>query len=178
MWTIRLTAVEAEHHRLLREWRNSDDFRRFCSVNRRILTELEFEEERQWLFLTGLHWQCLIRGKNDVPIGTVCSYDYSKRDGHCFVTLYVAREYRTSGAGVIASILFATTLFEELGLYKVYVDVNGHNTRVIDMLRRAGLSEEGVFKGHRVIEGERYDVFRFALYQECLTVLAKKYVKE
>jgi len=91
------------------------------------------------------------------------------------VTIYLSPEHRALGAGPIAFINFAMMLFDELALYKIYIDIHEYNVAVLNIARRAGLSAEGQFKGNRVLNGRRYDTFRFALYRERAEYLMKRF---
>jgi RimJ/RimL family protein N-acetyltransferase len=87
-------------------------------------------------------------------------------DGYGFITVFLDQASRGTGYGVDAFLLLAAHLFEAENLYKVYMDVYAYNTFSRRIFRDARLEEEGRFKGHRLHNGVRHDVIRYALYRD------------
>lgn len=165
MRKVRLSAIRDEDLELLCQWRNSPEFFAFCSQHVSTVEVDKFAEELAASFKQGRHWQSIICPAVGEPCGTIYSYDYSKRNKYCFVSVYV-QNHRAGGIGLFATMAFCYALFRELSLYKIYFEVHEHNTSVVKMLRKCGLPVEGRFKGHQVFGESRYDTLRFALYPD------------
>ena len=167
MRNVELTAITDQDFGLLCSWRNTPEFLALCTQQTCTVTAEEFRKELEACFWRDRHWQSIVRVRGDAPLGTIFSYDYSKRDKYCFVTIYLAHRHPI-GAGVYAVLTFTRALFQELSLHKIYFDVHAYNCAVTSMLQRAGLVLEGHFKGHRLHNGVRHDTFRYALYPDAL----------
>lgn len=163
---------------ILLQWRNEEKFRNECSSMRELITDQEFQQELERQFAIDRHEQVILIAANGTAIGTLFSYDYSRSDGHLFVSAYLDEKVRNRGFGVYALLVFSRWLFDGLRLFKIYADVYTTNSRVIAQLRRAGASEEGRFKGHRKCNGLRVDVIRFAVYQEQLTSALMRFMSD
>lgn len=150
---------------ILHNWRNSDHFMTFCSTRRNRVGIDEFKQELTSDFRKDRHVQCLIT-RMEKPIGTIYSYGLNKTDGYVYITTYLAIGNECKGYGAIALALFMKYLFESFGLYKIYTEAYSYNTLSLKTMRNAGFSEEGVFKGHRLIDGERYDLVRLAFFRD------------
>lgn len=170
-----LTAVREEDFVQLCRWRNDSVFQKFCGQQRNQLTVDEFRSELRACVSRGRHWQSMIRNRLDESVGTIYSYEYSKRDKYCFTTIYLDHTAARSGIGVYATLAFTQMLYSALALYKIYFDVHEYNGTVVSMLKRVGLPLEGRFAGHRLLEGSRYDTLRFALYANHLPSLLDRY---
>lgn len=149
---------------ILYAWRNASDFMHLCSTRRNTVSFEEFVAELKRDFTRDRHLQYLIY-LGEQPIGTIFSYNLNRTDGHVFVTLYLAGEYRKRGYGVEACVTFLAHLFEKYDLYKVYLEAYAYNSASIGALEGAGLVEEGRFRGHRFVNGERHDLIRYAVFK-------------
>jgi len=164
-----LKPIEKGDTKILYKWRNNDRFTLLCSTRRNKVTFKEFTAELEKDFAKDRHLQYLIILKNtDKTIGTLYSYNFNPTDQHTFVTIFIEKEYERRGYGVEAIVNFLHLLFRHYKLYKVYMEVYDYNTLSLNTARKAGLSEEGRFKGHRKINNIRYDLIRFAVYREHL----------
>src|SRR5262249_58855003 len=95
--------------------------------------------------------------------GLVFDYDRALEDGYTKVTALLEEDRTGHGGGVVATALFVGWLFETLPLRKVIVDVYGYNRPVVGMLRKIGVTEEGVLKEMRYWNGAYWDLHVFAL---------------
>jgi RimJ/RimL family protein N-acetyltransferase len=152
---------------ILYKWRNSSHFIDSCSTRRNIIDFGKFKEELISDFQKDRHIQCMIR-LTKKPIGTIYSYNLNKTDGYVFVTTYLEIGNERKGYGAVAFSLFVNFLFQSLDLYKVYCDVYSYNTESLKVLKNAGFVEEGIFKGHRLLNSKRYDLVRLAFFREML----------
>lgn len=149
---------------LLYECRNEIDFLSNLTSRKQLESFEQFKEEIQRDFKIDRHCQFLVFFKGNF-IGTVYSYNYNKYDNYCFVSLYTTKKYQGKGIGVLSTILFCKQLFEELKIFKVYLDVYEYNEGIISVLKKRQISLEGIFKNQHLFDKKRYDVLRFALYE-------------
>lgn len=112
------------------------------------------------------------------PIGLVYEYDRALEDGHTKVTALLQEESVGHGAGVIATALLWDWLFQSLPLRKVYMQAYGYNVRVLGILRKLGLAEEGVLKGDRFWDGAYWNLHIFALYREAWPEVRDRILRE
>ncbi len=152
---------------LLFAWRNTEAMRALCSCRRNTVTADEFASELAHDFSYDRHEQYLVvRCGDECPVGTIYSYNVNLEDGYAFITTFIDQQYRGKGYGVHAFLLFATHLFERFRLFKIYTETYAYNEYSLRTSRNAGLIEEGRFKGHRIHDGIRHDLYRLALYRD------------
>ena len=158
---------------VLHGWRNEDEFLRLCSNRRKPVGFEEFVDELNRDFDNDRHMQCVLLLKSsEEPVGTIYSYNLNLVDGYVFLTVYVSEECVGKGYGVEAVAILASHYFEAYPIHKLYMDVYGYNKHSLSTIERAGFGEEGRFKEHRFIGGQRYDLVRFAFYRNDLERLS------
>jgi len=174
------TAVVETRHVILRPiaesdletlhfWRNSPHFLRLCSNRRGCVSLEEFKKELQQDFERDRHLQMMIVLKRTGnPIGTIYSYGLKEADGYLFVTTFLEVAHQKMGYGAEAFAVFVQYLFTKYSVFKIYLEVYEYNHESLAVMRSACLSEEGRFRGHRKLDGRRYDTIRFAVYHEDL----------
>jgi RimJ/RimL family protein N-acetyltransferase len=153
-----LRPVKNEDLNILSKWRNTDDFLEFVSSRKNIKCNLQF-----MIYLK----------KDDEPVGIVYTFSYNKLDGYMFLNVFIGKEYRQMGYGAEACIMTICYLFDSFPIYKIYCDALSSNIQSILMMRGAGLEQEALLKGHRLYNGVRYDVVRFAVHQHNLGFIRK-----
>jgi len=150
---------------ILLKWRNDNNFIRLCSTRRNKVTAEQFIRELSLDFAHDRHLQYLIiRLSDDVPLGTIYDYNYNQTDKHAFVTIFICDEFESMGYGAEAFGIFCHHLFNVYSLYKIYVEVYAYNEHSLKCLKGGGFVEEGRFKGHRWLGGQRFDLIRLALF--------------
>lgn len=167
--SIFLSPITREDLLFLLKLRNTEQYRSLCSHRRQVVSLGEFEDELKTDFERDRHEQyCIVRRRDDRPIGTLYSYELSTQDGHGFVSACLEPAQIGFGYGAQALLLFVVHLFEAYGLFKVYADVYAHNLTSAKAVERWGFKEEGRFIGHRLHAGARYDLVRYAVYADSL----------
>lgn len=162
---LSLTEFTEKDIPVLYAWRNTEDYIENCTNRAPLQTIEEFRLEMERDFARSRHLQMMIRKKSeDAPSGTIYSYHYNEVDQYAYITVYVTPEYRNSGIGLNAFFHFGMYLFNELGLYKIYFDVYEYNQRMLDILDQFNFGLEGVLKKQHLLNGQRYDIFRYAIY--------------
>lgn len=166
---IRLRPAIENDYPLLFQWRNNPGYIKLCSTRRYSVNWQHFLKELKIDFRCNRHLQFLIElQSSQQPIGTIFSFSLNKIDGYVFITIFLEEKFVGKGFGVDAVALLIVHLFSILPIHKVYFDVFGYNDFSASALRGIGFAEEGRFKEHRVFEGVRYDLFRFAVYRDSL----------
>jgi len=170
LWSV----DEGSDFRYVYRWRNQKTFKEMCTRRQYDVTYEEFVVELNDDFALDRDMQVIgWTVHRPKPVMTAFSYHYSEHDGHLFVTVYVDDVYQDEGYGAEGFILFVEYLMRVRELYKFYCDVYSGNTHSIALIRRAGLTEEGRLYGHRLTDGVRYDLLRFAGYRTLLPRLQR-----
>lgn len=169
---IQLIGLENCHLRLLYEWRNCNDFVNNCT-HRPIVSFENFVTELNNDFESDRHLQYIIQLADGTPIGTVYSYSYNKNDNYLFITTFLSEKYQSRGYGVGAFYLFSKSLFDELGLYKIYCDIYEYNKNSLSLFQKLNISLEGRFLNQKRVNENRFDVLRYAIYGKDLDALSK-----
>jgi RimJ/RimL family protein N-acetyltransferase len=171
-----LAKLQPNDYEILFGWRNSASFLNYCT-NRKPIENLEkFIKEIETDFSKDRHIQFLILFK-EKAIGTIYSYGYNSFDRYCFITTYVCEEYKHLGLGIKAFIMFSELLFTKYNLFKIYSDVYEYNINSMSLFIKSKMKIEGTFIRQHLFEGDRYDVIRFAFYQDDITSTTSKYLK-
>jgi len=170
--SVELLPIREKDIPLLHAWRNSKDFRVLCSTRRNEVTIDQFTKELQKDMEKDGRRQFVV-SRRGVPVGTIYSYQHNCTDGHAFVSLFLEREARRAvGVGPLAFVLLIVDLFKSMDLHKVYFEIYSYNIESLSNVRKAKIfEEEGVFREHRLIGGERYDLVRMAVYRNQLPKL-------
>ena len=145
------------------EWRNSHSFLNLLTARPKIDSLDNFKLELKHDFATDRHLQFIICYR-DIFIGTIYSYSYNKLDKFCFISVFVKEEFRNSGLGVKAVVVYSKFLFEYFNLFKIYFDIYALNYQLISALTKRKINVEGQFLNQHINNGKRYDVSRFAIY--------------
>lgn len=170
-----LRKIKYSDLQILCKWRNSNEFLTFCTNRDSSVSLEEFTKEIEGDFGRDRYCQYLIhRRSRAMPVGTIYCYNFNKKHGHCFITIFLTREVWNIGLGTEAFVALAVSLFNEFrDLHKIYVEVYSCNLRSISCLKNAGMILEGHFKEHCVVDGQRSDLLRFALFRSQLKSFSK-----
>ncbi len=171
---VSLREIQESDLSTLHLWRNSDSYRKYCSTRRNIVSFEEFKKEIGHDLAKDRFLQCVILNRKSESVGSIFAYGLNRTDGYIFVTTYVDPRYEKKGLGAEAFALFIQHLFRSLDLYKLYTEAYSYNEHSIRCMTEIGLVEEGHFLGHRLIDGTRYDLIRFALFKTQLTEIDTK----
>ena len=162
-----LKEVEKSDIDVLWKWRNEKSFQENCTMRKNETALEEFERELFHDFEIDRHIQCIAFRKQDMlPVGTIYSYTYNKRDGHCFVTTYITPSFQNRWYGPEIFVGFLDYLLRTFCLFKVYVDVYDFNMLSLRILAKAGFEVEGEFRGHRFFNGHRCNLIRMAFFEK------------
>ena len=159
--------VDEEDLSSLLQWRNSYDFRLYCTGRKHCVTPEEFKHE----FLKDLagdkHVQFIAYRKRDKsPVGTIWAYRLDTTHGHVCVTVFLDRPYRHRGYGAELMAAMLYHLFDSMPwLRKVYTEVYGINHHSLKTLRHAGFQTEAVLEDHLIQDGEPMDLYWLAMYR-------------
>ena len=165
--SLLLRHIVEEDFFVLHSWRNLETFRHFCSTRRGFVSLEQFREELNNDLKRDRHRQLIaLRKKNTSPVGTMWTYNMNLTDGYVFITTFVEPNYERFGYGVE---MFAATMYSLFNTFsqlnKIYTEVYSYNNHSLNIMKRFGFSEEGVFLEHRLLNGTRYNLHRLAFYR-------------
>jgi diamine N-acetyltransferase len=162
-----LRPFEERYLSVLYNWRNEQQFLKLCSIRRNFVGFEEFREELFTDFKKDRHQQFILEllGINK-QIGTIWSYGPNLIDGYVFISIYIDLKYQGKGYGVIALALFVKYLFDFFPIFKIYVDTYDYNTEINKIIQKVGGLKEGEFIKHRIFKGKRYNLLRYAFYED------------
>jgi [ribosomal protein S5]-alanine N-acetyltransferase len=165
--TLTLKPLEEKYLHVLHNWRNEEQFLKLCSIRKNFVGFEEFRDELVSDFKRDRHQQFVLELLNiNKQIGTIWSYNLNLIDGYVFISIYVDKDHQGKGYGIIALALFVKYLFNFFPIFKIYVEVYGYNMNVNAIIEKIGAIKEGIFTGHHIFEGNRYDLLRYALYED------------
>lgn len=112
----------------------------------------------------------------DKLIGVVYNYDFSLTNGHCKICTDVLEQYRNSGTGGVATILYMNYLFQSYPLRKIYSTVYEYNRQSLLSNARSGFVEEGVITRYKYHDGKYSDIHYFSISRESFNTKLRKYI--
>lgn len=140
---VELEPLTDRHLEKVRKWRNSDLINSVSLSHASISSEMQiswFEGIKN--NLTELHWIIRVNAE-DAGYGAIKKIDLQA--GSCeFASLYLGEEkYLNTGAGAVAEFRIINFVFSEYpSIDKIYCEVLGFNTKVIQLHKRFGFIVE------------------------------------
>lgn len=175
---VNLRTISEDDLGLLYDWREDPESLYLWTSYRHI--GAREETERELVEDIRSHWHLYFIIETAVehkPVGFIYSYEHQLVDGHCTVTTFVDKEYRTRGYGVEAHALFLRYVFAFFNFRKVYGDFYEFNKLSLSVIAKSGYRLEGTFPEHRYFNGAWHTMRRFAFYRDdvskILTFLSK-----
>lgn len=162
---IYLRDIHFEDKEMIRVWRNMPEVSKFMYTDHYITPE---EHERWFQRITTdptcRYWIIVC---DEVDVGLVNIYNLDHRNQRCYWAFYIA-DPRARGKGVGSFVEYSVLryVFDHLGLNKLCCEVLSFNQGVIDMHKRFGFQEEGLFREHIFKGGTYYDVVALAILRK------------
>ncbi|AYH02185.1 UDP-4-amino-4,6-dideoxy-N-acetyl-beta-L-altrosamine N-acetyltransferase [Pectobacterium parmentieri] len=102
---------------------------------------------------------------SDKAEGVVAFSDINKNNSHAFWAFY-ASPISPRGIGAKMEYLALEYAFETLKLHKLSCEVLGYNMPVVNLHKKFGFIQEGVFRYHHFYENEYHDVYRLGILKD------------
>ena len=157
-----LRDLRPEDMEMIREWRNLPRVSDFMYTDHVISPE----EHAAWFARiirdTGCKYWIIVCDGEDV--GLVNLYNIDRKNRRCYWAFYVVSpNVRGKGVGSYAEYAILSYVFDELKLEKLCCEVLAFNKGVVEMHRRFGFVQEGLFRRHIFKKGEFHDVVCLAM---------------
>lgn len=160
-----LRDVRLDDREMIREWRNLPKVADYMYTDHVISPE----EHAAW-FARVLndpaykYWIIVCDGE-DVGLANLCAIDRVNR--RCYWGFYVVGPtVRGKGVGSYVEYMILNYVFDELKLEKLCGEVLSFNRDVVEMHRRFGFVQEGLFRKHILKQGVFNDVVCIAILKE------------
>jgi len=160
-----LRDVRPEDRDRIREWRNLPNVADYMYTDHVITPE----EHAAW-FVRVLsdakykYWMIVCDGE-DVGVANLYAIDQTHR--RCYWAIYVASpSVRGKGVGNVVENAVLNYVFGDLKLEKLCCEALAFNTVALEMYRKFGFSQEGLFRKHILKRGEWHDVVCMAILKE------------
>lgn len=162
---IRLREVQPGDNTQMLEWRNLPEVAQYMYSDHTIT----LEEHEMWFdHMLGDHTKKYwIIELDDEGVGVANITGIDKKNRLCFWAFYLASpNVRGRGVGSFVEYFVLRYVFEELELNKLCCEVLRFNEGVIQMHKKFGFQQEGLFRQHIFKDGEAYDVVRLAMLRQ------------
>ncbi len=158
-----LIPLEEKYLDLILGWRNHPDVRK-SMYNEHIISK---EEHRNWYATIKDDPSCqyFIFVKDNGPAGVI-SFTYIDVKNKTSSWAFYSGDTSKRGIGPLMEITALDYAFRKLKLEKLWCEVLEFNESVIRFHKKFGFQEEGIFKGHYLRDGERYDIHRLAIFKD------------
>jgi UDP-4-amino-4,6-dideoxy-N-acetyl-beta-L-altrosamine N-acetyltransferase len=156
---------EIDNHDLsvLLRWQNASHIRA-ASFNDRIIGP---EEGQQWFDSLRSNGRChrLIFEYQGVPVGLISFSNLDKKNSTAYWGFHLGDTKRPKGIGTVLTYLGLEYAFAELHLRKINAEILAGNYISINLHRKLGFVDEGVFREHILKDGAYHDVLVLALFE-------------
>lgn len=147
---------------MIREWRNLPKVSDFMYTDHVISPE----EHAAWFARIARDTSCkywiIVCDGEDVGLANL--YNIDRKNRRCYWAFYVVSpNVRGKGVGSYAEYAVLSYVFDELKLEKLCCEVLAFNRGVVEMHRRFGFIQEGLFRKHIFKKGEFHDVVCLAM---------------
>ena len=160
-----LRDIRADDIAMIREWRNLPKVADYMYTDHLI----GVEEHQVWFSRvlrdpTCKYWIIVCDGEN---VGLANLYSIDLRNRRCYWAFYVVSpNVRGKGVGSYVEYAILNYVFDELKLEKLCCEVLSFNEGVVEMHRRFGFAQEGLFRKHIFKREKFHDVVCLAILKE------------
>lgn len=157
--------VDIDTQGLVREWRNSDNIRKYM-YNENIISE---ESHSNWIktLRNTNKKEVYVILYNDLPIGIISVDDIDFDNKRCEWAFYIYdTSLRGKGIGKRLEVSMIDYIFNELGMEKLNCAVLETNPNVIEMHKKFGFQVEGIRRGDIIKDGKRVDIYELGMQKE------------
>lgn len=139
----------------------------------------DVEMQRDWILSrTSDEKNYIIYNKvNSLPVGMIGIYDCDFHSGvsNCGrLLLFPWHITQGSPFGLEALKICYGYIFNEMGFRKISGTIAGSNTKVISLQKYLGMTQEGILKGHALINGEYEDLHVYSLFKDGFPAYSEK----
>ena len=159
---VKLIPLQEADIELVRQWRNLPEVSKYMYTD----AQITVEEQKNWYErikndTSQKYW--LIEYDN-IKLGLVSIYNIKQNFKHCSWAFYLGNtEVRGAGIGSKVEYTILNYVFETMQFNKLMCEVFSFNEKVIQMHKKFGFKEEGLYKEH-ILKGEKYfDVVALAI---------------
>ena len=153
---IHFERLSKDHLELVLKWRTSENITKYMS------TDIDYDLEKQLSWFNSIN-KCetseyfIIKYKNS-PIGLNSINDICNRHKHCLGGYYIGDSRFQAKLGGIIPIFTLNYIFEVKKLNKSIANIFTENSKVIEIYKRLGYREVGVFKNHIMKKDKTFDM--------------------
>ena len=156
-----LRPLEESDLKLILPWRNAPTVRQAMFTQH----EISWDEHQAWFHRIqaddNKRWFLYLNDNNE-PRGVVYFTDFDAADRSSFWGFYVSPD-AIPGTGLRMSLDALDKAFNELGLEKLNAEVLATNLRSLNMHKKVGFAQEGLFLEHFCNGEKRVDVIRLGI---------------
>lgn len=173
---IKLIEIKEEDLELIRNWRNSEEVSRYMYTSDQITPEQQLDwftkiknddSQKYWLI-----------EYDNIKLGLVSIYNIKQNFKHCSWAFYLGNsDVRGAGIGSKVEYTILNYVFEIMKFNKLMCEVFSFNEKVIQMHKKFGFQQEGLFREHILKDGKFFDVVALAILK-CEWDLSKERLKE
>ena len=159
---IQLVDIKEEDLELIRNWRNSKEVSQYMYTS----DEISAEQQKKWFEKiqsdsSQKYWLIEYGGQK---LGLVSIYNIKQNFKHCSWAFYLGNtEVRGAGIGSKVEYTILNYVFETMKFNKLMCEVFTFNEKVIQMHKKFGFKQEGIYKEHIIKDGHYFDVTALAI---------------
>lgn len=145
------------------EWMTDPQVNRFFQFDPAGVSEQSVARFVQLSADTSQNLHLAVAGEDDVYLGTISLKNIDPKNQTAEYAISMRPDAQGIGAARFATGEILRIAFEELGLFRVYLNVYDDNARAIRFYEKCGFRAEGLFRQHLLVRGERKSLQWFAM---------------
>jgi len=162
---IKLRDMKASDESMILAWRNLPEVGKYMYTDGPISPETHAQWLAKTLAHSSDHYWVIVCDEQDVGLANISDVDTVNR--RCFWAFYIASsDVRGKGVGSFVEYFILSHVFDVLKLNKLCCEVLGFNEAVVNMHKRFGFRQEGVYRQHIAKGSVFHDVVALAMLRE------------
>lgn len=163
---VDLRIIESSDAEIVRQWKNNPENYSYFA-NQDFISDLRQKEwfAKKLVDQTGLYL-IILEKKTNQAIGMTLLENISHRNQNAIWGIYIGEtQYRKRIYALEATMLIIDYGFNYLNLQKIYGNTLVNNEKGRRFHKKAGFTEEAVFKNHNYVNGEYTDLIWISLFK-------------
>lgn len=159
---IKLVDVKEEDLEQIRIWRNSKEVSQYMYTS----DEISSDQQKKWFdkIKSDASQKYWLIEYNGTKLGLVSIYNIKENFKHCSWAFYLGNtEVRGAGIGSKVEYTILNYVFETMQFNKLMCEVFTFNEKVIQMHKKFGFKQEGLYREHILKDGQYFDVAALAI---------------
>ena len=162
---IALRDIQEKDKEMIRQWRNLPEVGKYMYTDQYITPKQHTIWFQKMMASSRSRYWIIVCDGEDVGLANI--YDLDEINRRCYWAFYIASpNVRGKGVGSFVEYSVMHYVFDELKLNKLCCEVFDFNEAVVNMHKRFGFQQEGLYREHIFKQGKYYNVVALAILRD------------